>query len=82
MLNAKAGAQQIELMLSCGLARSRYKEPIWELLAVVSESLLNAYRRGHVHCIEKRFLHTLTAVLFFLIFTNTQRVARSMAMNT
>ena len=55
VFNAQAGTQQIELMLSCGLARSRCKKPICELLAVVGEHLLNAHRTSLVHCIEKRF---------------------------
>jgi len=79
VFNPQAGTQLIELVLPRGLPGPRGEEPIGELLAVVGEHLLNAHRTSLVHGIEKPL--ALAAVLFFLICTNTQRVARSMATN-
>ena len=56
------------------------KEPVGELLAVVGQHLGNPDRTGLVQCPQKG-LRTGCRLLCVFSYTNTQRVALSMATN-
>tara|TARA_B110000971_G_scaffold70376_1_gene72099 strand:- start:110 stop:535 length:426 start_codon:yes stop_codon:yes gene_type:complete len=79
VFNAQGLAQFVKFMVTRGLALSAFKQPVAELLVAVGQNFLHLI--GQVFCKALRYEWAAAAVLWLLICTNTQPVARSIATN-